>query len=161
MSKSFNTKYNSYTIAQYGSRVNGLCNNSTSDLDLTFIIKDYEIDHSRILGDILTVLNKYGGGRYLFEKGMPRHDKSGWILRMRQKDENISIDVMVNKVSEIFNSKLIAKYCQIDEKFVKIVHYLKVWSKNSDKDHFRRLNNFSLYLMLIAFMQKLKILPNL
>jgi hypothetical protein len=52
-----------------------------SDLDLTFILNDFTIDHSIILSDIKEVIKKHSDyQRYKFEPNMPRKDKSGWLL---------------------------------------------------------------------------------
>jgi len=41
---------------------------------------------------------------------MPRLDKSGWILKIKDTETNIDIDIMINKTSEVFNSMLIYQY---------------------------------------------------
>lgn len=40
--------------------------------------------------------------------GTPRLDKSGWLLKIKDRKEDICIDIMVNKISEVFNSSLIS-----------------------------------------------------
>ena len=47
-----------YELMRYGSVQNGL-NDKNSDLDLTFIINDFKIDHSVILTDMKEVIKKH------------------------------------------------------------------------------------------------------
>ena len=115
---------------------------------------------------MIQVIEKYGNEdkanpRYLIEPNMPRADSSGWILRFEDAKCQIKIDLMVNKISEIENSGLILNYCLIDERFRKLIYILKSWNNHISNKDFDRLNNYSIYLMLIAYMQKEKILPNL
>ena len=81
--------------------------------------------------------------------------KSGYILRLHDSVSKIDIDVMVNKKLEILNSMLLLEYCLVDPRVRKVAQVLKVWSKKSGSVYYRKeqLNNYSLYLMLIAFMQ--------
>lgn len=153
----------SYEIVKYGSTVNGLATSQSSDLDLTFCIADTDMPHNRVLGDIKTVLEKHQEpqNRYKFQAGMPRADKSGWILRFEDTFHHIDIDIMVNKTSEVLNSMLVLEYARLDERFHKLALFLKRWSKLTTNDTFKRVNNFSIYLMLIALMQSEKCLPNL
>ena len=92
---------------------------------------------------------------------MPRADKSGWILRFEDTYHHIDIDIMVNKTSEVLNSMLVLEYARLDERFHKLALFLKRWSKQTTTDMFKRVNNFSIYLMLIALMQSEECLPNL
>ena len=92
---------------------------------------------------------------------MPRADSSGWILRFEDSKYKMKIDIMVNKISEIENSGLILQYSLIDERFRKLIYILKTWNNNISNKDYDRLNNYSIYLMLIAYMQSQKMLPNL
>lgn len=167
LSKSFQMKYSqngqAYEILKYGSTINGLHNKNQSDLDLTFIINDFRIDHRKILEDIKHTIEKYESfpNRYTFQVNMPRLDNSGWILRFRDTQELCDIDLMVNKTSEIANSVLIDSYAKIDVRFQKMAFILKAWNKGISPIVHQRLNNYSLILMLIAFLQKERVLPNL
>ena len=94
-------------------------------------------------------------------QGTPRLDKSGWLLKLEDRHEDIHIDIMVNKISEVYNSQLISQYALIDNRFHKLAHILKKWNNKVSESVNDRLNNFSIYLMLIAYMQSEKMLPNL
>lgn len=110
---------------KYGSSVNGLCSKLTSDLDLTILTKHQ--DSEIVLNDMVGVLKKYGNQRYEFT--LPRRDRAGWILNFRDNVLKTDIDLMVNKVSEILNSELIREYSMLDQRFVKVTHFLKAWNK--------------------------------
>ena len=73
----------------------------------------------------------------------------------------IDVDITVNKLLEMANSDLVNTYAAFDIRFVKLALFLKVWNKSRFPDKIKRLNSFSLYLMLIAFLQDRGILPNL
>jgi DNA polymerase sigma len=73
----------------------------------------------------------------------------------------IEIDISVNKILEIQNSRLIRAYAQLDRRFVRLAIVLKIWNKRLFNNKQTRLNSYTLNLMLIAFMQHLKILPSL
>ena len=53
---------------------------------------------------------------------------------------------------EIKNSELIASYAAFDERFLKLALYIKIWNKQHFPDKMQRLNSFSIYLMLIAYL---------
>lgn len=71
------------------------------------------------------------------------------------------MDISINKILEIYNSKLMCTYALYDSRFIKLAVVLKTWNKVVFSDKKKRLNSFTLYLMLIAFLQKESILPNL
>lgn len=64
----------------------------------------------------------------------------------------IEVDLMVNKTLEMVNSDLVNTYAAYDIRFVKLALYLKAWNKKNFPDKTKRLNSFSFYLMLIAFL---------
>ena len=51
------------------------------------------------------------------------------------------------------------EYCLLDTRFQKIAIFLKQWNKSLAKDKNARLNSFSIYLMLLAYMQDQGWLP--
>ena len=119
-----------YELLRYGSVQNGL-NDKNSDLDLTFILNDFKVDHNVILSDIKEVIKKHSPNqRYKFEINMPRKDKSGWLLGFKDTILGIDIDIMVNKTASVHNSNLIFQYAQLDVRFNKVIAFLKKWNKN-------------------------------
>ena len=85
---------------------------------------------------------------------------SGWILKLKDTKTNINIDLMVNKTCEVMNSSLIFEYSRIDSRLLKLIYVLKEWNHNPHSV-FNKFNHFSLIIMLIAFMQTGKMIPNL
>jgi DNA polymerase sigma len=59
------------------------------------------------------------------------------------------------------NSSLVNTYASYDTRFIKLALVIKTWNKARFPEKMKRLNSFSLYLMLIAFLQDKGILPNL
>ena len=50
------------------------------------------------------------------------------------------------------NSELINTYCMMDERFHKVALVLKNWNRGIDPSKNNRLNSFSIYMLLLAFM---------
>ena len=72
------------------------------------------------------------------------------------------MDLLVNKVLEMRNSQLIFTYCHLDARFRKLSMVLKNWQKSISPDSkAQRLNSYSIYLLLLAFMIEKQYLPNL
>jgi len=71
------------------------------------------------------------------------------------------VDLAVNKHLELQNSLLIAKYCELDYRFRQAAIILKTWMKLTNEDKNKRLNSFSMYMLLLAFMIYKKYIPNL
>lgn len=67
----------------------------------------------------------------------------------------------MNKITEVLNSHLVCAYSMFDERFIMLALFLKAWNKENFPDKMKRLNSFSIYLMLIAFLQHKGVLPNL
>ena len=89
---------------------------------------------------------------------------AGHLLQYYDNELDMEIDIMMNKTSELYHSNMLLQYAMIDHNFLKIAHFLKAWNNKivkGKKSKNKRLNNFSIYLMLIAFMQREKLLPNL
>ena len=74
----------------------------------------------------------------------------------------IDVDLSINRNLEILNTTLILTYCLFDERYRKIAMVLKIWNRNLKvKNKWDRLNSFSMYLLLLAFMLQEKYLPNI
>lgn len=72
---------------------------------------------------------------------------------------NIEIDIAVNKFVEIQNSELIRAYALLDKRFHRLAIVLKLWNKKYFTNKLKRLNSFTINIMLIAHMQNLGVLP--
>ena len=64
----------------------------------------------------------------------------------------VDVDILVDKVLEIMNTDLIRVYCEQDERFMKVALVLKAWNRNLSSDKSSRLNSFSIYILLLAYM---------
>ena len=73
----------------------------------------------------------------------------------------IDLDISINKPLEMLNSELIGTYCAIDERFQKVALVLKSWNRGISPNKNNRLNSFSIYLLLLAFMLDQKYMINL
>lgn len=82
-------------------------------------------------------------------------------MQLTDKSGDIDIDISINKFLEIQNSQLISTYAKLDHRFANIAMVLKIWNKSIFSNKITRLNSYTLNLMLIAFMQHLKLLPSL
>ena len=85
---------------------------------------------------------------------------SGWILKIKDTFTNMKIDLTVNKTCELLNSSLIMEYSKLDSRLLKLSYVLKKWNHNPNSVH-NKFNQYSVILMLIAFMQSKKMIPNL
>lgn len=65
-------------------------------------------------------------------------------------ENKVELDISVNKVLDPFNSKLLLTYSLADDRFHKLALILKKWNKMVSLD--KKLNSFSLNLILIAYM---------
>jgi len=74
----------------------------------------------------------------------------------------IKVDLLVNKYLEVLNSQLIGTYCKLDRRYMEAALCLKRIFKSMDPDDKKnRLNSFSVYLLLLAFMINDNYLPHL
>ena len=118
--------------------------------------------HEVILRHVLSALNQ--SERFdcsVQQQQSPRWIQSGILLSFRDKLNQIDVDLTVNKVTEVLNSHLVCTYGQYDVRFIKLALLLKAWNKAHFPDKMKSLNSFSVYLMLIAFLQSKGVLPNL
>ena len=59
------------------------------------------------------------------------------------------------------NSQLIGTYCKLDKRFREAAIVLKQWQKGIETNKFKRLNSFSIYMLLLAYMIHDDYVPNL
>ena len=151
----------------FGSLLNGLFDNTTSDIDMTIIIDD-KSNHKEILMLVHSAL------REAEQSNLKYHIVSGpyWMttgaifsfkveLKMGLKLYYFECDILVNKYLEIRNSQLIGTYCKLDRRYRENALVLKRWSKQTNSDKNKRLNSFSMYMLLLGFMIHKNYLPNL
>mmetsp|Transcript_1520 Transcript_1520/g.2086 ORF Transcript_1520/g.2086 Transcript_1520/m.2086 type:complete len:92 (+) Transcript_1520:391-666(+) len=73
----------------------------------------------------------------------------------------IDVDILVDKVLEVMNTELTLMYCQQDARFQKVALVLKAWNRQLSRDKNNRLNSFSIYMLLLAYMLYKHMLVNL
>lgn len=73
----------------------------------------------------------------------------------------IDVDISVNRILELANSHLVRSYCLQDNRFRILAMVLKTWNKTLSNDKSLRLNSFSIYLLLLAYMLHNRYMINL
>ena len=81
-----------------------------------------------------------------------KNNSFGTLLKIKDRDLEIDIDVSVNKILDPYNSYLVQTYALLDERFHKLALILKYWNKQVFPDVSSRLNSYSIVLMLIAYL---------
>ena len=95
-------------------------------MDLTLVVNDYELNHEIIIRELMSVLQKYD--RFIC-KNEPLFISSGVLLCFVDKENNVEVDISINKVLEIKNSELVQAYAAFDIRFIKLALVLKAWNK--------------------------------
>ena len=105
-----------FELLKYGSTVNGLALRGDSDLDLTIIIDDLEINHIDILNSIKKGIRWFNSknNKNRFTQEFVREITSGVILVVKDTKYNMDIEISVNKVIEVYNSALLYTYAMCD-----------------------------------------------
>lgn len=133
-------------LLKYGSTVNGLALRGDSDLDLTIIIDNLNINHNEILSRLRKAIFK----KNRFMNPFINSIKSGVILSFKDNKNNIDVEITVNKVIEVCNSALIYTYAMVDSRFLDLALLLKRWNKKKFPNNHVRINSYSIVLMLIG-----------
>ena len=97
-----------------------------SDLDLTLVFNNFEIDHRKILKKIRILLSR--SDRFSCNN-KPLKISSGHLLEVIDKMNKLHVDIAINKTMEVLNSHLVCAYGVYDFRFVKLALFLKVWNK--------------------------------
>lgn len=131
-----------WSIALYGSSVNGLYTKERSDIDMSLIFENDIYRDNRIeLRNIQRHLEQKFKNSYVGIKFLPI--KRLYLLRLTDKWTNLQIDLSINNVLGPFNSQLLATYCKIDSRFMKLCNYLKYLNKLNFKSELNRLTSYS------------------
>ncbi len=77
----------------------------------------------------------------------------GPLLQIKDNLHNtFQIEIICNKVVDLYNSQLIRTYSLLDSRFHRLALLLKSWNKSALFQKSQRLNSYSIVLMLIAFL---------
>jgi DNA polymerase sigma len=150
----------SLIVVAYGSFTSGLAHGKDSDLDITVISKEWAPDsmtprefyhdfECSIMARIRTALIESGNYANIDLQTL----SFGKLLKARDNLLNVDIDITINKVLDPFNSLLLLTYARCDERFHTLALVLKLWNKKYFTDPKKRLNSYSIVLMLIAYLQ--------
>lgn len=91
-----------------------------------------------------------GGGRYQFLSYFTA--TFGPLLKFKDLKTNIEVELALNKILDPINSELLLIYTLFDNRFHKLALLLKKFNKFCFPDNKKRLNNYSLTVMLIAYL---------
>ncbi|KAG0052916.1 hypothetical protein BGZ83_001937 [Gryganskiella cystojenkinii] len=138
----------------YGSQFTGLAV-AESDVDFTVLDNSHQIGSIQTLADALRH-NGYRVQLVLEHARVP-------IITFVDTVSNLTCDISIGQVMAEYNSKLIKTYAKIDDRFLPLWHLVRYLCKRhnilSGRQHF--LSTYGLSLILIAYLQLRKILPNL
>lgn len=154
-----------FELLIFGSTVNGLLLHGSSDLDLSLIIP-YDSSsllppsqHKSVLSRIHSLLSR---ASQTFATPSLRPDSFGYLLSTKHLSTGTEIEILLNKVLEVYNSHLIRDYSLLDSRFHKLALIVKYWNKGvAPGDKNGRLNSYSVTLMLIAYMSHRGALPKM
>jgi DNA polymerase sigma len=110
-----NQDFGDFEILMYGSTVNTLAIKGDSDLDLAIVFhsSSLNLDYKHILFTLYQVFK--GERRASNMKLLPI--KRMYLFRFIDKETGVKVDITLNTLCEIFNSKLIYTYSKIDCRF--------------------------------------------
>ena len=119
------------------------------------MLKQDEIEPSYIFEKIKMLLSsaRFESGRQYSGEIQVLHTQRVVLLKTYDKKNQVNVDLCINKVFEVYNSKLMQTYCKINPDFQKLALLLKNWNRTRFPNHQTRLNSFSIVLMLLAYMQ--------
>eukprot|EP01026_Neomeris_dumetosa_P051740 TRINITY_DN4557_c0_g1_i12.p1 TRINITY_DN4557_c0_g1~~TRINITY_DN4557_c0_g1_i12.p1 ORF type:complete len:443 (-),score=61.85 TRINITY_DN4557_c0_g1_i12:270-1598(-) len=143
----------------YGSAGNHLCIREHNDVDLCLRIQTND-ESQEFQGQIV---DKIAG--YMEDMGMKDvrslpHARVP-ICKFTFPDTGTHVDISVNNLLPVFNTKMLARYCEIDPRVRKLVYIVKFWAKRrilNDPYH-NTLSSYAYVLMVIFFLQQKGILP--
>ena len=148
-----------FRLLKYGNLVNGLFSKLDTSISFT-VVTDSSMAHRDLLDLIRAAALADPNGRSLARLQIHVR-KQGLLLQFFDLDLNINVKIRINKKASITNALVILQYCRASKIFKQLAHILKEW--NFEKKESRRKNrgNFQLHLLLIAYMQKIEVLPEI
>lgn len=116
---------------------------------MTLVTDDSSFNIIQMVKDITKALeeNQTEPGRYKFNE-----KKYGNVVLFEDTVEDLSVDFCINRTANIVNSNLIYQYSKMDVRFKKLMYFFKDWMKLQPQQPDEKLNHFSIYCMLIAYM---------
>jgi len=157
-----------YDLVIYGSTTNGLAMRSAhSDLDLSIVVQNFpKFDNgeekaaniNKIMTKIKLSVDQDKAFSAKFSVDYPFAASYGWQLNVTYRGSaEVKLEIFVNKVVDAYNTWLVYTYAALDIRFLKLALVLKYINKQMFKE--LRLNSYSIIMMLIAYLQREKVLP--
>nr|UUA79863.1 Cid1/3 [Paramecium bursaria] len=143
----------------YGSFCNGFGLN-TSDVDFTILTNSY-VEESQLLRDISKILKNDENPRSRFIVKSEALKARIPNLSIEDKQEKIDIDLSINNLLGVINTKLLYNYSQLHPSIQQGGVLIKVWAKKWDLIQKNKFSSYALILMWIYFLQQKHNLPNL
>ena len=148
-------------VALFGSCANGLWTRN-SDIDLTFIVpacnaKVKTITKLRVIRDFLDKSTKHN-----FEFLPIVENARIPVLKVKYlKGPPLWVDVSINNISGVENTKLVETWCRMDSRFAPLYHRIKQWAteRNINDRATGTLSTYTLLLQLVYVFQTLGIFP--
>ena len=127
----------------YGSLLNSLVLDSSSDLDLCLVLPDsLGMSQMQVLKEVSFVFRTHrknleeNFGLSIAEMMDPFWFSQGCILKLTLEYQGfgIKVEILVNKILEVRNSELLRQYALQDHRFRNICIVLKRWNRYQDED---------------------------
>lgn len=138
-----------------GSSLNGF-GSRQSDADMCLVISDNQVDQQRqattILSRVARLLARTGwcvGGRpQVIHAKVP-------IVRFRDRTTGVEVDMNVNNVVGLRNTRLLQCYAQLDPRTAPLVLAVKAWASGQHINEAKNgtLSSYSLALLVIQYLQ--------
>ncbi|CAD8138853.1 unnamed protein product [Paramecium octaurelia] len=137
----------------FGSFCNGFQGNN-SDLDCV-LVTDSELSIETILRNLRKAVKEY---KYTYQTPLLIFDElilyaKVPIIKITDITNNIAIDLSINNINGVLNSKLLKEYSQMHPKIQQLGQLLKLWGKNQRLIVTGQLTSYAILLTLIHFLQ--------
>jgi DNA polymerase sigma len=86
------------------------------------------------------------------------------LFALRIDGLGLIVDLCINNILGVYNSKLIHTYCILDERYhslCRLIKFLHNLHKPYAGQETQKLTNYALNLMLLVFLQSKRVLPNI
>ncbi|KAM3127783.1 hypothetical protein pb186bvf_020112 [Paramecium bursaria] len=143
----------------YGSFCNGFGLKS-SDVDFTILTNSY-VEESQLLKDISIILKQKENPKSRFRVKYEALKARIPNLSIEDTQEKIDIDLSINNLLGVINTKLLYNYSQLHPSIQQGGVLIKVWAKQWNLIQKNKFSSYALILMWIYFLQQKHNIPNL
>lgn len=151
-----------FSVGKFGSVVNGFAMDD-ADMDITIMTDSYVKERSlleTLSGFLTRRLNPLDYSmEYLSNANVP-------VIKLKRKprrsnDIEVSIDVLVNNICGVINSKYLRTYSDLNKSVKYMGVLVKMWAKRAGLITQQRLSSYSFVIMMIYFLVKRNLVPNI